>query len=128
MNDIVVLFNSLKEHLRHLIQNFVLFKKYNIVIKTFKIYFDYFSIILLNQRINNFDLFIVENKLKVIRELKFSHIFKYLKTYFDKIDYLRQYVIYYAQKTIFYKNEKLTCFVKFLTKNVFVNNISYAFR
>jgi hypothetical protein len=100
VNDIVIFFNSLKKHLRHLIQIFVLFKKYNIVIKTSKIYFDYSFIAFFDQRMNNFDFFTIDNKLKIIRDLKLFRIFKYLKIYFDKIDYLRQYVIYYAQKIV----------------------------
>ena len=106
INDIVIFFNTLKKYLKHLTLIFALFKKYNIVIKTFKIYFNYFIIVLLNQRVNNFDLFIVENKLKIIFNLKFSHILKHLKIYFDKIEYLRQYVIYYAQKTIVFQRRK----------------------
>ena len=106
VNHIVIFFNTLKKHLKHLTFIFVLFKKYNIVIKTFKIYFDYFIIVLLNQRVNNFDMFIVENKLKIIFDLKFSHILKYLKIYLDKIEYLRQYVVYYAQKTIALQRRK----------------------
>ena len=106
VDDIVIFFNTLKKHLKHLTFIFALFKKYNIVIKTFKIYFDYFIIALLNQRVNNFDLFIVEDKLKIIFDLKFFHIFKHLKIYFDKIEYLRQYVIYYAQKTVALQRRK----------------------
>ena len=106
VDDIVIFFNTLKEHLEHLTLIFALFKKYNIVIKTFKTYFEYFIIVLLNQRVNNFDLFIVENKLKVILDLKFFHIFKHLKIYFDKIEYLRQYVVYYAQKTAVLQRRK----------------------
>ena len=107
VNDIVIFFNSLKKHLRHFTQIFALFKKYNIVIKAPKIYLYYFLIAFLNQRINNFDLFIVENKLKAIRILKFSRIFKHLETYFDEIDYLRQYVIYYAQKITVLQKRKI---------------------
>ena len=106
VDDIVIFFNTLKKYLKHLTFIFALFKEYNIVIKTFKIYFDYFIIVLLNQRVNNFDLFIVENKLKIIFDLKFFHIFKHLKIYLDKIEYLRQYVIYYAQKTIALQRRK----------------------
>ena len=71
VDDIVIFLNTLKKHSKHLTFIFALFKKYNIVIKTFKIYFDYFIIVLLNQRVNNFDLFIFENKLKIIFDLKF---------------------------------------------------------
>ena len=48
VDDIVIFFNSLKKHFRHLMQIFALFKKYNIVIKTSKIYLNYSFIVLLN--------------------------------------------------------------------------------
>ena len=83
VNDIVIFFNTLKKYLEHLTFIFALFKKYNIVIKTFKICLDYFIIALLNQRVNNFDLFIVENKLKIILDLNFltfSSIWKSILT------------------------------------------------
>ena len=117
VDDIVIFFNTLKKHLKHLTFIFALFKKYNIVIKTFKIYFDYSIIVLLNQRVNNFDLFIVENKLKIIFDLKFFHTLKHLKIYFDKIEYLRQYVVYYAQKTAVLQRRKTRLFRDALNKN-----------
>ena len=98
VNDIVVFFNFLKKHFRHLNLIFVLFKKYNIVIKIFKIYLDYFSISLLKQRVDNFDFTTTKKKIETIRELKFFRTFKHLETYLNKIEYLRQYIVYYIQK------------------------------
>ena len=106
VDDIIIFFNSLKKHFHHLMQIFALFKKYNIAIKTSKIYLSYFFIVLLNQRVNNFDLFTTKNKLKVIRDLKFSRTLKHLKIYLRKINYLRQYIIYYAQKAIVLQKRK----------------------
>ena len=99
VNDVIVFFNFLKEHLRYLNEIFKLFQSKNVVLKTIKTYLEYFSISLLDQKIDSLDLTIVENKLVAIRELQFSRTLKYLKIYLDKIDYLRQYVLYYAQKT-----------------------------
>ena len=47
VDDIIVFFNSLKKYFRYLMQIFALFKKYNIVIKTSKIYLSYLFIVLL---------------------------------------------------------------------------------
>ena len=67
-------------------------------------------------------MFTTKNKLKIIRDLKFSRTLKHLKTYLKKIDYLRQYVIYYTQKAITLQRKKTRFFVTFSTKNEFVNN------
>ena len=65
VNDIVVFLNFLKKHFRHFNMILVLLKKYNIVIKIFKIYLDYFSISLLKQRVDNFDFTTTKKKLKL---------------------------------------------------------------
>ena len=63
---------------------------------------------------NSLKLTIVEKKLKVIFDLRFSLILKYLKTYLSKTNYFRQYVLYYAQKTNNFQRKKTQ-----LLKNVF---------
>ena len=52
--------------------------------KSFKIYFEYFLMFLLNQKIDNFDFLIVKKKLKVILNINFSQLFKYFKSYLKK--------------------------------------------
>ena len=96
VNDIVVFFSSLEKHLRHLNEIFALFKRYNIVIKSFKTYLDYSIVQLLDQKIDNLNMTIVKNKIEIIVVLSFSHILKHLEIYLEKIDYLRSYVTYYA--------------------------------
>ena len=51
----------------------------NVMFKSFKIYFEYFLMFLLNQKIDNFDFSIVEKKLKIILNINFSQLFKHLK-------------------------------------------------
>ena len=89
VNDIIVFSNSLKKHLRHLNQIFVFFKRMNIALKVNKIFFDYFIISLLNQRIDSLKMIIATDKLKVILNLIFSQTFKQLKIYLDKIECVR---------------------------------------
>ena len=119
VDDIVMFFNSLKKHLRHLNQIFVLFKRMNIAFKFFKIFLNYFTISLLSQRVNNLNLIIVTNKLKIIFNLIFSQILKQLKTYLNKIEYLKQYVFYYVQKTLSLQQRKIRLFKKKFIKNKF---------
>ena len=52
--------------------------------KSFKIYFEYFSIFLLNQKVDNFELLIIEKKLKIIFNINFSQLFKHFEILFKK--------------------------------------------
>jgi hypothetical protein len=56
------------------------------------------TISLLRQKIDNLDLTIAEDKLKVIVKLSFSRTLKNLKKYLEVIEWLRDYMTYYAQK------------------------------
>ena len=60
VNDIVMFNHFLKKHLRHFNQIFSLFVKLNLALKFFKTYLRYFIISLLKQKINRFDLSIVQ--------------------------------------------------------------------
>ena len=115
VNDIVMFFNSFEKHFRHFNEIFALFKRYNIVIKLFKTYLNYSIIQLFDQKIDNLNMTIVKNKIEIIVVLKFSHILKHFEIYLKKIDYLRNYVTYYVQKTLTFQLRKIRFF-----KNVFV--------
>ena len=106
VNDVVIFFNSLKKHFRHLTQIFKLFKKMNVIIKISKTFLKYSTIALLDQKVNNLNITITNEKLVAIQSLRFFISLKHLKTYFDKIEYLRQYVSYYAQKAKLLQNRK----------------------
>ena len=108
-------FQLLKKHFRHLNQVFNLFAKMNVMFKSFKIYFKYFSMFLLNQKIDNFDFSIVEKKLKIILSINFSQLLKHFESYLKKTEYLKQYIFYYAQKTDNFQRRKIL-----LLKNAFM--------
>jgi len=88
VNNVVVYSSILKEHLRYLNKIFKLFKRIKIVIKSSKIFLDYFIIALLDQKINNLEFIIAKNKLTTIRKLQFSRTLKHLEIYLDKRSYL----------------------------------------
>jgi hypothetical protein len=98
IDDVIVFNKTLKDHLEHLNQLFALFEKLNITLKTKKTYLEYLSISLLKQKIDSLDLIIAENKLKTIVKLSFLKTLKKLKKYLDMIEWLKDYVVYYAQK------------------------------
>ena len=97
VNDIVIFSKSLTEHVRHLRQVFSLFKRVNVMLKTIKFFLDYLDVQLLSQRVDFFNLSTSKKRLEVINKLKFSLTLAALETYFDIIDYLRSYIVWYAQ-------------------------------
>ncbi len=98
IDDVIIFNKTSKDHLEHLNQLFALFEKLNITLKTKKTYLEYFSISLLKQKIDSLELITAENKLKTIVKLSFLKTLKKLKKYLDMIEWLRDYVVYYAQK------------------------------
>ena len=96
VNDIIIFFKTLKKYLRHLTEVFDTLNANNIFIKSIKVFIKYSTVNLLNQKINSFDLATAENKFKTIFLLKFSRILQQLKVYLKLINYLREYVLFYA--------------------------------
>ncbi len=72
INDIVIFSRTLKDNLKHLHAVFQLFSKKRVSISSKKSFINYSSMILLNQKVNNFDLIISVEKLKTITSLDFS--------------------------------------------------------
>lgn len=52
-----------------------------------KVFFDYFDVILFDQKVNFLDLIIFEEKLKIINHLRYFKTFKNLKHYLNLIEY-----------------------------------------
>ena len=124
VNDIVIFNHILKEHLIHLNQIFQFFEFYDINLSFKKFFFDYFTITLLNQKINAFEFIIVVDKLIAIVKLNFFYIFKNFEIYLDLIDWLRDFVFWYAQKTKSFQRRKiillkLTSFNKNVIRKVY---------
>ena len=107
VNDIVIFSKILKKHKQHFRVVFDTLQFNNIFVKIIKIFVDYFSVQLLNQKINFFDLITIENKFKIIIKFKFSNIFHQLETYFDFIDWLREYIFHYIDIFKFLQNRKI---------------------
>ena len=95
IDNIDIKLKSFNEHFAHFRKIFKLFSKFNILIKSIKVFFDYPNVILLKQRVNVLNLFIIDEKLKIIAEFKFLSTFKNLKNYLDLTDYIRDHIYYY---------------------------------
>ena len=96
VNDIVIFFNILNEHLQHLNSVFKVLANRNICLSLKKSFLDYFSVKLLDQKVNTLNLITAVKKLEVITQLKFSKSLSTLKKYLDLIRYLQQYILRYA--------------------------------
>ena len=96
VNDIVIYSKTLKKHFIHFRKIFDMLDSNNISIKSKKTFIDYFTIHLLNQKINSLKLIIAKKKLKIIFRFFFSKTLQLLKIYFDFIDWMRDYVFMYA--------------------------------
>ena len=66
VNDIVIYSKTLKKHFIHFDKIFDMLDSNNISIKSKKTFIDYFTIHLLNQKINSLKLIIAKKKLKII--------------------------------------------------------------
>ena len=115
VNDIVIFFKTVEKHAIHLRAVFEMFQINTIFIKLIKTFFDYFSIALLEQKMNFFDLFTSIDKLKIIVKIQFSKTFRFLKIYFEFIEYFREYVFFYADVFKSFQIKKIELF-----KSIFI--------
>ncbi len=88
VNDIVIFFNMLKEHLNYLYNVFDILDKMKIYFLSKKFYLTYLFIQLLSQQVNALSLVTLKDKLIIIFKIKFSLSLSQLEKYLDLIDYL----------------------------------------
>ena len=96
VDDIIIFFKTFEKHKQYLRFVFVMFQINNIFIKSNKIFLKYLFVALLSQKMNFFDLSINVEKFKIIVKIRFFKILRFLKHYFDFIDYFKKYVSFYA--------------------------------
>ena len=106
VDDIVMFSHIKKKHERHLRQIFDVLKKNNIFIKFAKIFFDYFSMSFLNQKINSFELITSKENLKTIAKFRFSRIFRQFEIYLKLTNWLRDYINHYVDLFKSFQNRK----------------------
>ena len=115
VNDIIIFNKILKKHVQYLTIIFSLFIKLRINLKFFKTYLIFFFVILLEQYIIIMSLTIISKKLKIIFKFCFSIILKNLKYCLKLINWLRNYIKHYAQKTKSFQRRKTTLLRLFLS-------------
>lgn len=108
IDDIVIFSRTLNKHIEHFYKIFNLFNRFYINLSSTKSFFEHFTIQLLNFKVNVFDLFTIKEKLKAIINLKFLKTLQDLKIYFEFTNWLREYILYYMQKSKSLQTKKTT--------------------
>ena len=121
MNDIIIFFKTLNEHVKHFRQIFRLFQKRRVNLTSIKFYLNYSFIILLKQKIDNLKLFIIVEKITVIISLQFSISLRKLKYFLKLTNWLRHCIERFVQLTQSLQVKK-TSMIKQLTTNVEIND------
>ena len=96
VDDIVIFFISLEEHLKHLNLVFQALSDMNIHLAPAKAFLGYPSVQLLGQYVDVLGLATSEDKLAAIRNLEFPRTLAALERYLGMTGYLKQYVPYYS--------------------------------
>ena len=96
VDDIIVFFKTKEKHKTHLRAVFFVLKDNNIFIKFTKAFIEYFSVSLLDQKVNSLNLAIAVEKLRVIVKLRFFYNLRQLKPYLNLIDWMKNYIPYYV--------------------------------
>ena len=121
MNDIIIFFKILNEHVEHFRKIFRLFQKRRINLTSIKFYLSYSFIILLRQKIDSLKLFIIVEKITIIISLQFSVSLRELKYFLKLTDWLRHCIERFVQLTQSLQVKK-TSMTKQLTTNVEIND------
>ena len=108
IDDVVIFFKTLNEHLSHLRSIFDLLTANNISINSVKTFIDYSSVNLLEQHVNSFDLSINKDKIKIISEFIFSQNLNDFETYLSLTNWFRDYIRNYVMKFESLQNKKTT--------------------
>ena len=117
VNDIIIHSQILKKHIAHLQILFQMFRIKRINLAIDKSFLFYSSITLLDQKINNLNMFISIEKIIAIISFRFSLNLRNLKIFMKLTDWFRSFISRYVQRIQFLQKRKIT-----LTKKVIVSD------
>ena len=86
VNDIIIFFKILHEHIDYLRQMFQFFIEKRVNLTFNKLFIDYSSIQLLNQKVNNLNFIISKEKIVIIAAFKFLKSLNDLNYFLNLID------------------------------------------
>ena len=98
VNDIIVHFKILQKHLKHLRTLFQMFRTKRINLIVTKSFLAYSFVILLNQRVDNLNMFTTIEKIVAIISLRFSLSLRDLEIFMRLTNWLRSSISRYAQR------------------------------
>jgi hypothetical protein len=96
VNDIIIFNRTLENHLKHFNRILRILKRSGITISIVKYYFAASLIQTLKYYISRLNLNIVQEKIEIIRNFKFSLFLNQLENTIEFIEYYRKFVEYYA--------------------------------
>jgi hypothetical protein len=86
VDDIVIFSKNFEKYIEYLNTIFELFNYIGITFKNLNFYFDYSSIILLGQRVNDLNIIYAEDRIAIFKNLQFQQTLKNLKKYLGIIE------------------------------------------
>ena len=114
INNIIIHFSTLQNHLIHFHILFKMFKVKRINLTITKTFLTYFFVILLKQRINNLKMSITTKKIVVITSLRFFRNFRNLKIFMKLIDWIQFFISRYVQRVQSLQKRKITLIKKII--------------
>ena len=97
INDIVIKSKTLEQHVVHFKKLFQCLIEKRISLKLIKAFIDFLNVILLDNVIDVFKLFTTQNKIEIIKKLKFSVTVKQLEHYVNLTEYLKSKISHFVQ-------------------------------
>ena len=88
INNIITFLKTIKKYIQYLKIIFNLFFKKSIKLKLKKLFIDYSLVILLDYQVDNFDLFMIKEKLTTICDIDFLKNLTKFKYYIELTDFL----------------------------------------
>src|SRR5699024_3293251 len=97
IDDIVINSKTLKQHVVHLRRLFQRLIEKKISLKSSKAFIDFLNVTLLDNVIDVFKLFTTQDRIEIIKKLKFSATVKQLEHYVSLTEYLRSKISHFAR-------------------------------
>ena len=83
INDLIIFLKKFELHIEHFRKFFQLLKKLKIIINLKKTFLNYLNVILFEQKVDVFELFIIKKRIEILINIKFFIDFEILKHYFE---------------------------------------------
>ena len=95
IDDIIIKSKTLEQHVVHLKRLFQCLIEKRISLKLIKIFIDFFNVTLLDNVINVFELFTIQNRIEIIKKLKFLVTVKQLEHYVNLTKYFKSKISHF---------------------------------